>query len=207
MSDLVKFESYDELKEPSKDGSQIVIIQMKDGSKFYLKDQSLLSKYSDSPDVDSFMFFYEGQEIADAGVSLALDAGQIQTVASVEAPSLPAVVPPKPPEADSLPMIFGAIAGAISSIGTPALMNIAKSLLQNKIKKGGSESQDEQPTDCKTHQIRSNLRFQGLSSRVTALENKPSVPELPVDLEELEERIESLEKIVKSKKQQTKSKK
>lgn len=203
--ELIKFDTYDELRAVTREHPQIVILNMKDGSKYYFLNQDHLAEYSGRADVDSFLFFYEGDEIPDAGVQT-LDAG-IETVATVEVPSVPVQTPPKPPEGSSLPMLVGALSGALASVGTPAITNFVKSLIQDRLRGKRGESKDEQPTDCKTHQIRANLRFNGLSSRLSALESKPSMPELPVDLEELEERVEHLERVAKLKKLRVNNKK
>ena len=60
--ELVKFEKYSELKELTKDNPKIVILNMKDGSKYYLLDSEKLSEYSTRADVASYMFLYEGDE-------------------------------------------------------------------------------------------------------------------------------------------------
>lgn len=60
--ELIKFEKYSELKELTKDNPKIVILNMKDGSKYYLLDSEKLSEYSTRADVASYMFLYEGDE-------------------------------------------------------------------------------------------------------------------------------------------------
>lgn len=60
--ELIKFEKYSELKQLTKDNPKIVILNMKDGSKYYLLDSEKLSEYSTRADVASYMFLYEGDE-------------------------------------------------------------------------------------------------------------------------------------------------
>jgi hypothetical protein len=60
--ELIKFEKYSELKALTKDNPKIVILNMKDGSKYYLLDSTKLSEYSTRSDVASYMFLYEGDE-------------------------------------------------------------------------------------------------------------------------------------------------
>jgi hypothetical protein len=215
---LVKFNNYSELKPVAQKYDKVVILNMKDGSHYYLTNQEELAKYSNRADVQSFMFFYDGDdapEQADAGFG-ELDAGPEQpdagasTVATVSVPSKPVSVPPKPQGGvESLPILMGAIAGAVSSAGMPALNNLAKKLLKDMLKgksKAGEEKQEV--TDCKTHQIQSNARMTALSSRVTVLESQ-SKPELQLpsdDMEELVDRIEKLEKQLKPPKKTKKKK-
>jgi hypothetical protein len=202
---LVKFESYNDLKPVTKKFDKVVILNMKDGSHYYLANQDELAKYSNRSDVESFMFFYDGDEApqqADAGTEVA-DAGQV-TVATVSVPSAPVVPPQHPPQGgmEALPMLMGAIAGAVSSAGTPALMNLAKSLLKKQMKGKKAEEKNDEVTDCKTHQISTNAKFASISARVSALESGGPKLDLPSsdDIEELIERIEKLEKTRKTKK-------
>jgi hypothetical protein len=202
---LVKFESYSELKPVTQKFDKVVVLNMKDGSRYYLANQDELAKYSNRPDVESFMFFYDGDEApqqADAGMEAA-DAGQA-TVATVSVPSVPVASPSHPPQGgvEALPMLMGAIAGAVSSAGTPALTNLAKSLLKKQMKGKKAEEKNNEVTDCKTHQISTNAKFASISSRVSALESGGSKLDLPSsdDLEELVERVEKLEKAAKVKK-------
>lgn len=209
---LVKFDSYSELKPVTQKFDKVVILNMKDGSHYYLTNQDELAKYSNRSDVDSFMFFYDGDEApeqADAGTEVA-DAGT-DTVAIVSVPAVP-VQPPAPPVQggmESLPMLMGAIAGAVSSVGTPALMNLVKSLLKNQMKGKKAEEKNDEVTDCKTHQISTNAKFASLSSRMSALESKGSGIDLPNpdDIEELVDRVEKLEKAAKASKPKPKVKK
>jgi hypothetical protein len=184
---------------------QNALVTLKDGTKIEIKDLSELSKYSDRQDLESISFF-NPDEVLDAGMP---DAGE-QTIATVEQPKADPVVPKPQPAADHATAItatIGALAGAVSSAGTPALMNIAKNFIKGKLKakgKGGDskpEEEKEQPTDCKTHQIKASAKFASISARLTALESKvPEKPELPFDVDEielLEERVEKLEKLLK----------
>lgn len=208
---LVKFDSYAELKPVTQKYDKVVILQMKDGSHYYLANQEELVKYSDRPDVESFMFFYDGDEApeqADAGVQSA-DAGfdkpDAGVTAVVSVPSKPIQIPPKPSQGgiESLPVLMGAIAGALSSVGTPALIDFVKGLLKNSLKGKSKGEEKNEVTDCKTHQIQSNARMTALSSRVSALESSTSKPAAKFssdDIEELEERLEKLEKSLKKNK-------
>ena len=98
-------------------------------------------------------------------------------------------------------------------------MNLAKSFIKGKLKlnaKGGEqtrpEDQKEEPTDCKTHQIKAGAKFASISARITALENRP-VPssndddELDFDssdVDALKEKVKKLEKMVKDLQQKKK---
>jgi hypothetical protein len=144
---------------------------------------------------------------------------EVQTVAVVEHPHVDIKPPPKPPMSleAALPMLSGAIAGVVSSVGGPMLMNLLKNFLKNKFKKGGDSSQKEEekqdePTDCKTHQLKSNAKLVAISKRITALEGK--IGNIPVkteeeeegfsfgaeDFEDFKDRIEKLEKMLAKKK-------
>jgi hypothetical protein len=188
---------------------QKALVTLKDGTKIEVTDLAELSKYSERQDLDSISFFGDEQAIAKPEEKKDVQ----KTVAVVEQPKSDPVVPKPQPAADHATAItatIGALAGAVSSAGTPALMNIAKNFIKGKLKvkgKGGDskpEEEKEEPTDCKTHQIKASARFASISARLSALENKvPEKPELPFDIDEielLEERVEKLEKQLKGKK-------
>lgn len=203
--------------------SQSAVVTLKDGSQIIVKDVADLENYSDREDLESISFFGDTNQAVDAGEvvdsGVLLDAGAIedagvvtQTQAVVVVPSKP-VVKETPPAtmADALPVITGAVAGAVSSVGMPALTNFAKSLLKNKLKLNNKDSkpeeEKEEPTDCKTHQIKAASKFASLSARISALEsnlgsgdNKTNLSSLNDDFEELQEKVEKLEKALKSKK-------
>mgnify|MGYP003346977867 CR=1 FL=1 len=118
---------------------------------------------------------------------------------------------PAPDHSAAITATVGALAGAISSAGMPALTNLAKSFIKGKLKlKGKSgeskpEEEKEQPTDCKTHQIKASAKFASISARLSALESKTGGTEQSslfnskTTVEDLEERIEKLEKQLKAK--------
>jgi hypothetical protein len=189
---------------------QKALVTLKDGTKIEIKDLAELSKYSDRQDLDSISFF--GDEQAVAKQEEKIEAPIQQTVALVEQPKADPVVPKPQPATDHATAItatIGALAGAVSSAGTPALINIAKNFIKGKLKVKGKgsdskpEEEKEEPTDCKTHQIKASAKFASISARLSALENKvPEKPELPFDIDEielLEERVEKLEKQLKIK--------
>lgn len=197
---------------------QKALVTLKDGTKIEVTDLAELSKYSNRQDLDSISFF--GDEQAIAKPEEKKEAPVQKTVAVVEQPKADPAVPKPQPAADHATAItatIGALAGAVSSAGTPALMNMAKSFIKSKLKvKGKSgdskpEEEKEQPTDCKTHQIKAGAKFASISARLSALENKvPEKPELLFDVDEielLEERVEKLEKLLKKKNDQGKTKK
>ena len=182
------------------------VVTLKNGTKIKLDDPSEISKYSDRQDLESISFFGDDEAI-DAGVA---DAKTQQTVATVEQPKADPVVPkpqPAPDHSAAITATVGALAGAISSAGMPALTNLAKSFIKGKLKlKGKSggdskpEEEKEEPTDCKTHQIKASAKFASISARISALENKETNYSLDNNpLEDLEERIEKLEKHLKTK--------
>jgi tetrahydromethanopterin S-methyltransferase subunit G len=129
---------------------------------------------------------------------------QQETMALVEQKIEP-VQQPAPAQQDPVSAItitIGALAGAVSSAGTPALTNLVKSLLKNKLKgKNGTkqEEQKEEPTDCKTHQIKINAKIASMSSRIAALEGKNSgdFSLEDFDFEEISDRIKKLENEIK----------
>ena len=181
------------------------VVTLKDGTKITLDDVSQIAQYSNRTDLESIAFFGE-EELADAGVA---DAGLQETVAVVEQPKADPVVPKPQPAPDSSAAVtatIGALAGAISSAGMPALANLAKSFLKGKLKlKGKSggdskpEEQKEEPTDCKTHQIKAGAKFASISARLSALESRNSQGDstfgkLNSEDNDLEERLEKLEK-------------
>lgn len=199
------------------------VVTFKDGTKLVLDDASQLGQYSNRDDIDSISFFGD-DGIPDAGIIEQMDAGVQQTVATVEQPKADPVVPkpqPAPDHAAAVTATIGAVAGAVSSAGAPAVMNLAKSFIKGKLKLGKlgnlgnsngpsqesrPEDEKEEPTDCKTHQIKAGVKFASLSARLAALESRPTmvgndnsnVIERDDDyLEELEERIKKLEKLIK----------
>ena len=181
------------------------VVTLKDGTKIKLEDPSEIAKYSDRQDLESISFFGE-DEIVDAGIP---DAGiEQKTIAVVEQPKADPVIPKPQPVADNSAAItatIGALAGAISSAGMPAVMNLAKSFIKGKLKlnKSGNnkpEEEKEEPTDCKTHQLKAGAKFASINARLSALENKGSGISMESNpLEDLEERIEKLEKQLKTK--------
>lgn len=195
-------------------------VTLKDGTKITLDDPSQIAQYSNREDLESIMFGGD-DEVADAGIAdagMTEDAG-VQTVATVEVPKPDPVVPKPPPMVDggtAITATIGAVAGAVSSAGAPAVMNIAKSFIKGKLKlklkgnnsSGGEskpEDEKEEPTDCKTHQIKAGMKFASLSARLTALEGKPSSDSSLLGggdnkLDDLEERLEKIEKLLKQKK-------
>jgi hypothetical protein len=198
---------------------QKALVTLKDGTKITVDDLSQLSQYSDRQDMESITFFGDDEApvaaTTDAGMVEITDAGVVtQMVAMVEQPKADPVVPKPQPVADHSAVVtlaVGAISGAVSSMGMPALTNLVKNLIKSKLK-GKKDVQQkeetEEPTDCKTHQIKTNLKFTKLAARITALESKPSQESKLFNadsnpLEGLEERIEKLEKLAK----QTKGKK
>jgi hypothetical protein len=185
------------------------IVTLKDGTKITLNDPSEIAKYSDRQDLDSVSFFGDDEaakETPDAGV-------EQKTVATVQQPKADPVVPkpqPAPDHSAAITATVGALAGAVSSAGMPALTNLVKSFIKGKLKlkgKSGDESRPEdekdQPTDCKTHQLKASAKFASISARIAALENKGGESKLfntegnPLD--DLEERIQKLEKKLKTK--------
>lgn len=188
--------------------AQQAVVTLKDGTKINIEDLSQLGQYSSRQDLESISFFGD-EEVADAGVA---DAGVQQTVAVVEQPKVDPVVPKPQPAADGSAAVtatIGALAGAISSAGMPALTNLAKSFIKGKLKlKGKSggdskpEEEKEEPTDCKTHQIKASAKFASISARLSALEGKNSqgdsaFSKLNSEDNDLEERVEKLEKSIK----------
>jgi hypothetical protein len=189
--------------------AQQAVVTLKDGTKINIEDLSQLGQYSSRQDLESISFFGE-KEVADAGVA---DAGVQQTVAVVEQPKADPAVPKPQPAPDSSAAVtatIGALAGAISSAGMPALANLAKSFLKGKLKlknKSGGDSkpeeEKEEPTDCKTHQLKASAKFASISARLSALESKNSQGDSPfgkLNSEEtdLEERIIKIEKQLKT---------
>jgi len=194
---------------------QKALVTLKDGTKITVDDLSQLSQYSDRQDMESITFFGDDEApvtaTVDAGTVEVVDAGvAAQTVATVEQPKADPVVPKPQPAADHSAVItlaVGAISGAVSSMGMPALTNLVKNLIKSKLKgkKGGEQKEEaEEPTDCKTHQLKTNVKFTKLTARITALENKPQQESKLFNgdsnpLDDLEERIEKLEKQLKTK--------
>jgi hypothetical protein len=194
---------------------QKALVTLKDGTKIEIKDLAELSKYSDRQDLDSISFFGDEQQIVKQEEKM--DAGVQEMVAVVEQPKADPVIPkPQPAEdhATAITATIGALAGAVSSAGTPALMNLAKSFIKGKLKvKGKSgdskpEEEKEEPTDCKTHQVKASAKFASLSARLSALEGKEneksSLFNKETSIKDLEERIEKLEKLIKNVKSKNK---
>jgi len=188
--------------------AQQAVVTLKDGTKINIEDLSQLGQYSSRQDLESISFFGD-EELVDAGVA---DAGIQQIVAVVEQPKVDPVVPKPQPAPDHSAVItatIGALAGAISSAGMPALANLAKRFIKGKLKlksKSGGDSkpeeEKEEPTDCKTHQIKAGAKFASISARLSALESKNSQGDSPFkklnsEDNDLEERLEKLEKSVK----------
>ena len=187
------------------------IVTLKNGNQITIDDLSQLQQYSNRQDLDSISFFGDDEAADEPAASQEQDAGQVKTVATVEQPKADPVVPkpvPAPDHSAAITATVGALAGAISSAGMPALTNLAKSFIKGKLKlKGKSgesrpEEEKEQPTDCKTHQIKASAKFASISARLSALENKSSGESKLFNndgnpLDDLEERIEKLEKLVK----------
>ena len=188
--------------------AQQAVVTLKDGTKISIDDLSQLGQYSSRQDLESISFF-GGEELVDAGVA---DAGIQQIVAVVEQPKVDPVVPkpqPAPDHSAAITATIGALAGAISSAGMPALANLAKSFMKGKLKlKGKSggdskpEEQKEEPTDCKTHQLKASAKFASISARLSALESRNSQGDSPFgklnsEDSDLEERLEKLEKTIK----------
>lgn len=186
-------------------------VTLKDGTKITLDDPSQIAQYSNREDLESITF--GGDDEVDAGTQESADAG---IVAVVEQPKADPVVPRPEPVGDHATAItatIGALAGAVSSAGTPALMNLAKSFIKGKLKLNGKsapkqgnrpEDEKDEPTDCKTHQIKATAKFTSISARIAALENRPlpsgQDDELDFDsddIDELKEKVKKLEKIVK----------
>lgn len=187
---------------------------LKDGTKIILDDLSEIAKYSDRQDLDSISFFGDDQTTADAGNKETPDAGiEQKTFTTVEQPKADPVVPkpqPAPDHSAAITATVGALAGAVSSAGMPALTNLAKSFIKNKLKlkgKSGNESrpeeQKEEPTDCKTHQIKTGAKFASISARISALESKQNGDSKLFNnsdnsLEDIEERLKKIEKYIKT---------
>ena len=185
--------------------AQQAVVTLKDGTKINIEDLSQLGQYSSRQDLESISFFGD-EEVADAGVA---DAGVQQAVAVVEQPKVDPVVPKPQPAADGSAAVtatIGALAGAISSAGMPALANLAKSFIKGKLKlksKSGGDSkpeeEKEEPTDCKTHQLKASAKFASISTRLSALESRNSQGDSPFgklnsEDNDLEERLEKHEK-------------
>ena len=198
---------------------QKAVVTLKDGTKIVLDNEADIQKYSDRDDLDSISFF-GGDDAADAGVQEQADAGVIAVVEQPKADPVVAKPQPVGDHATAITATIGALAGAVSSAGTPALMNLAKSFIKGKLKlnaKGGGEQtrpedRKEEPTDCKTHQIKAGAKFASISARITALENRPvqstnDDDELDFDssdVDELKEKVKRLEKMVKDLQQKKK---
>ncbi len=198
-------------------------VTLKDGTKITLDDPSQIAQYSGREDLESITFGGEEEELAIPEMPISSPQAvvvpvtdQQQTSAIVEHPKADPVVPKPQPVSDhsaAITAMVGALAGAVSSAGMPALTNFAKNLIKNKLKgkKDGEKKEEEaeEPTDCKTHQLKSNAKLVKISARITALESKSNSQGSKLldgssnPVEDLEERIEKLEKLIK----QTKGKK
>lgn len=189
-------------------------VTLKDGTVITLDDPSQISQYSGRDDLDSISF--GGDDAAPAGekaaampapptaalfnASLSIDTNPQQTQAVVGQPKSDPVVPQSPPAGDfstTISLTVGAISGAVS----PALASFLKNFIKGKLKGKNSNQQEEEseePTDCKTHQIKSNAKMVRMAARIAALESKNSDGGLfsgkTNPLEDLEERIAKLEK-------------
>ncbi len=131
------------------------------------------------------------------------------TVAIVEVPKVEVKPPEKQPSFEAaLPVVMGIVGG----VAGPMLTNLIKNFIKNKFKKPGQEQKEEEkqeePTDCKTHQIKSNAKFLSFSKRLGLLEQKAETTkegkssDLDVDMDQVQdlaERIEKLEKALKKK--------
>lgn len=186
---------------------QKALVTLKDGTKITVDDVSQLSQYSNRQDLDSISFFGDNDAL-DAGTQETVDAGAAEKiVAVVEQPKADPVVPkpqPTPDHGAAVTATIGALAGALSSAGMPALSNLAKSFIKGKlkIKKSDSkpEEEKEQPTDCKTHQIKAAAKFASINARLSTLESKNSGGDSrfsKLNSEDIDERLEKLERIVK----------
>ena len=187
-------------------------VTLKDGTKITLDDPSQIAQYSGREDLESITFGGEEEDLAIPEMPVPTPqavAPQQGTVATVEQPKTDPAVPkpqPTPDHSAAITALVGALAGAVSSAGMPALTNLVQNLIKSKLKgkKGGEKKEEEaeEPTDCKTHQLKSNAKMVKMSARITALENKPSSESKLFSgegnpLEDLEERIEKLEKLAK----------
>lgn len=187
-------------------------VTLKDGTKITLDDPSQIAQYSNRQDLDSITFGGD-DEPAQTVATVTEPVKETKTAATVEQPKSDPVVPkpqPVPDHSAAITATVGALAGAISSAGMPALTNLAKSFIKGKLKlKGKSgetkpEEEKDEPTDCKTHQLKASAKFASISARISALENRSSGDSKLFNgeanpLEDLEERIEKLEKLVKTK--------
>lgn len=189
-------------------------VTLKDGTKITLDDPSQIAQYSNREDLESITFGGEEDDLAIPEMPIPTPqavAPQQGTVATVEQPKADPVVPKPLPATDhsaAITAMVGALAGAVSSAGMPALTNLIKNLIKNKLKgkKGGEKKEEEaeEPTDCKTHQLKSNAKLVKMSARIAALENnatnyKEQQSSFGADVvSDLEERIEKLEKQLKA---------
>lgn len=205
-------------------------VTLKDGTVITLDDPSQIAQYSNREDLESITF--GGEEAPQEKVtpmpapplpaalinaSLTIDTDPKETKAVVEQPKNDPVVPKPQPAGDAsttITLTIGALSGAVSSAGMPALSNFIKNFVKNKLKgkKSGEskEEEPEEPTDCKTHQLKSNAKMVKMAARITALENRPTnykeqESSFGTDtLSDLEGRIEKLEKKLKDNKRSKK---
>lgn len=118
---------------------------------------------------------------------------ELQTSVTVEIPKKDPVVPQKKEvdENTSMTFIISMICGIIGSSASTFVKNLFKS--KNKQK-------EDEVTDCKTHQVKANMKFSSLSKRVTDIENKNKESGFDIDLEDLKNLKERIEKLEKNKK-------
>lgn len=130
------------------------------------------------------------------------DTTTMATIASVGVPVAPMKVPEVPTM--STPMLMGLLSGAVSSAIMPALMNFLKGKLKFKKDKIQQEEKQENPTDCRTHNLKCTINQRNvkreladLEGRLAELESKersPSFEFSPSKMDDLVERVEKLEK-------------
>lgn len=131
----------------------------------------------------------------------------IDTVELVEVPKVEIKPPEKQPSFETiLPVVMGVVGGIVG----PMLTNLIKNSIKNKSKKHGQQKEEEpdEPTDCKTHQIKSNAKLMSIVKRIGMLEKQATQkPEksnnLDIDMDKIEdlaERVEKLEKTLVNKK-------
>lgn len=128
------------------------------------------------------------------------DTTTMATIASVGVSEAPVKVPEVPMM--SAPILMGLLSGVVSSAAMPALMN----LLKGRLKKGKvkQEEKPENPTDCRTHNLKCTINqrnvkreLANLEERLAELESKERSPSLefsPSKIDDLVERVEKLEK-------------
>ena len=197
---------------------QKALVTLKDGTKITVDDLSQLSQYSNRQDLDSISFFGDDEiqqpqqlvgPIQTSQTVTQKEDARIEAKVTIDTNPPPDVKPPAKAEAAdpavTITVTIGALAGALSSAGTPVLTNLVKNFIKNKLKgkKGESkpEEEKEQPTDCKTHQIKASAKFTSINARLSALEGKNSGGDSSLsklNSEDIEERLEKLEKAFKA---------